>query len=144
MTVSSAAGLVGVAKQTDYSASKFAAFGFAESLRAELAKDATGVDSLVACPFYIDTGMFAGVRTKVPRLLPILDQDYAAGRILTAIVEGRQQLVMPRMVGVIPAARLLPVKLFDRVMNLFGVNDTMDAFTGRGRDLPDTTGPAVR
>ena len=51
---------------------------------------------------------------------------------------------MPRMVGVIPAARLLPVKLFDRVMNLFGVNDTMDAFTGRGRDLPDTTGPAVR
>lgn len=33
VTVASAAGLVGVARQTDYSASKFAAFGFNESLR---------------------------------------------------------------------------------------------------------------
>lgn len=38
MTVASAAGLVGVAKRTDYSASKFAAVGFAESLRVELGK----------------------------------------------------------------------------------------------------------
>lgn len=38
---------------------------------------------------------------------------------------------MLRLVGVIPASRLLPVKLFDRVVNLFGVNGTMDAFTGR-------------
>lgn len=36
VTIASAAGLVGVAKQTDYSASKHAAVGFDESLRAEL------------------------------------------------------------------------------------------------------------
>lgn len=34
--ITSAAGLIGVARQTDYSASKFAATGFIESLRAEL------------------------------------------------------------------------------------------------------------
>ncbi|RFA17588.1 SDR family oxidoreductase [Subtercola boreus] len=72
VTISSAAGLVGVAKQTDYSASKFAAFGFAESLRVELLKDSAGVNSLVVCPYFISTGMFEGVRTKYPLLLPIL------------------------------------------------------------------------
>jgi all-trans-retinol dehydrogenase (NAD+) len=61
-----------VARQTDYSASKFAAFGFAESLRAEMRKERTGVTSLVVCPYDIDTGMFEGVRTTCPPLLPIL------------------------------------------------------------------------
>ncbi|MGO1399441.1 MAG: SDR family NAD(P)-dependent oxidoreductase, partial [Brevibacterium yomogidense] len=71
----------------------------------------------------------AGVVTGKRLLGAIMRVSSAA-----AMVEGRQQLVMPRMVGVIPAARLLPVKLFDRVMNLFGVNDTMDAFTGRRQE----------
>src|SRR5665648_923056 len=65
VTVASAAGLVGVAKQTDYSASKWAAIGFTESLRAEMRAARTGVRTLVVCPYYIDTGMFAGVRTPV-------------------------------------------------------------------------------
>lgn len=128
VTVSSAAGMVGVARQTDYSASKFAAFGFAESLRAELAKDDTGVDSLLVCPFYVDTGMFAGVRTKFPRLLPILPQQYVADRMLAAIQDGRQQLTMPRLVRTVPVLRALPITLFDRAMNFWGVNQTMDHF----------------
>jgi all-trans-retinol dehydrogenase (NAD+) len=78
MTVSSAAGLVGAAQQTDCSAAKFAAFGFAGSLRAELAKDGSRVDSPVACPYCIDTGMLDGVRTKFPRMLPILRPESAA------------------------------------------------------------------
>ena len=36
VTIASAAGLTGVARQTDYSASKWAAVGFTESLRSEL------------------------------------------------------------------------------------------------------------
>lgn len=131
VTVASAAGLVGVARQTDYSASKFAAFGFAESLRAELAKDRTGVRSLVACPAYISTGMFEGVRTRFPLLLPILRPETVADRILNAIERGKSQLVMPRLVGTIPVARAMPVKYFDRTMNFFGVNTSMDRFRGR-------------
>lgn len=134
VTVASAAGLVGVAQQTDYSASKFAAVGFAESLRVELAKDHTGVNSLVVCPYYVDTGMFAGVRTKFPRLLPILDPTDVAERILTSIEKGRVQLIMPRFVRTVPITRALPAKLFDRTMDFFGVNESMDHFVGRVGD----------
>lgn len=131
VTIASAAGLVGVARQTDYSASKFAAVGFAESLRVELAKEHTGVDSLVVCPYYISTGMFDGVKTRFPRLLPILRPEYAATRILDAIEAGRHQLMMPALVRTLPMLRILPTGLFDRVMNALGVNATMDGFTGR-------------
>lgn len=131
VTISSAAGLVGVAKQTDYSASKFAAFGFAESLRVELAKDDAGVNSLVVCPYYTDTGMFDGVRTKYPLVLPILKQDYVAEKTLNAIEAGKAQLVMPRAVNALAPARTLPVFLFDKLANALGVNNTMDHFVGR-------------
>ena len=113
VTISSAAGMVGVAKQADYSASKFAALGFSESLRVEMAKDATGVNSLVACPYYIDTGMFEGVATKFPLILPILKQEYVANRVLDSIEAGKQRLIMPRAVHALAPARLLPVPVFD-------------------------------
>ena len=136
VTVSSAAGMVGVAKQTDYSASKFAAFGFAESLRVELAKDGTGVNSMVVCPYYISTGMFEGVKTKYPLILPILKPEYVVARMLDSIEAGKQRLVMPRAVLSLPPLRLLPVPLFDKVANLLGVNNTMDDFVGRRQKAP--------
>ena len=131
VTIASAAGLVGVARQTDYSASKFAAFGFTESLRAELAAERSRVGTLVVCPYYINTGMFAGVTTKYPRLLPILDEHVVATRILDAIERGKRQLIMPRLVRLLPGTRLLPVRAFDAMQNAFGINKTMDHFRGR-------------
>ena len=131
VTIASAAGLVGVARQTDYSASKWAAIGFTESLRAELRGAGSRVRTLVVAPYYIDTGMFAGVTTRFPRLLPILKEDVVASRILAAIESGRQQLVMPPLARVVPAVRALPVRAFDAVVDLFGINHTMDHFVGR-------------
>src|SRR5690625_5771660 len=55
VTIASAAGLTGVARQTDYSASKWAAVGFTESLRSELRAEGSRVGTLVVCPFYINT-----------------------------------------------------------------------------------------
>ena len=131
VTIASAAGLVGVARQTDYSASKFAAFGFNESLRAELRAGRTGVNTLVVCPYYIDTGMFDGVQTRWPLLLPILQEEQVATRILDAIEAGRRKLVLPPIVNLLPALRILPVTVFDGLMDVLGVNRTMDHFTGR-------------
>src|SRR5690625_1411314 len=131
VTVSSAAGIAGVAKQTDYSASKFAAFGFTESLRNELRARGSAVSTVLVAPYYINTGMFDGVTTKFPRLLPILDEDDVARRILDAIESGTQQLILPRLSRFMPAAPVLPVRAFDRVMDFFGINRTMDHFTGR-------------
>ncbi len=73
---------MGVARQNDYSTSKSAAFGFNESLRSELRVGRTGAKTLVVCPYYIDTGMFDGVRTRFPRLLPILKEDAVATGLL--------------------------------------------------------------
>lgn len=131
VTIASAAGLVGVAKQTDYSASKWAAVGFTESLRAELRGSGSGVRTLVVCPYYIDTGMFAGVRTKFPRLLPILREEDVARRILDAVEGGREQLILPRLARLVPSARILPSPAFDKLMDFFGINHTMDDFVGR-------------
>src|SRR5699024_2205854 len=122
VTIASAAGLPGVARQTDYSASKWAAVGFTESRR----RDVRGEGTLVVCPFYINTGMFDGVRTKFPRLLPILEETDVSTRVLNAIESGREQLVMPPLVRLVPGVRLLPTRAFDTVMDFLGVNQTMD------------------
>jgi all-trans-retinol dehydrogenase (NAD+) len=124
---------VGVAKLADYCASKFAAVGFDESLRAELRKIAPAVRTTVICPYYITTGMFAGVKTRFPRLLPILNETYAAGRMVQAIRDRRPRLIMPPLVFAIPLLRLIPVALFDRIANFLGVNVSMEDFKGRNQ-----------
>ena len=131
VTIASAAGLVGVAKQTDYSASKHAAVGFDESLRAELRTMRSKVRTLVVCPYYIDTGMFEGVRTRIPWLLPILQEDAVATQVLDAIEHGKRRLILPWLVRLTPVMRILPVRAFDFVNDLLGVNKTMDHFRGR-------------
>ena len=139
VTIASAAGLLGVDKQTDYSASKHAAIGFAESLRVELKK--TGhpdVKTTIVEPFYVDTGMFEGVKSRFPRILPILGQDEVTDRIVRSIQKNRQELKMPFIVNLLPAFRLLPTGLFDRLADFFGINDSMDEFVGRGGGA-DTT-----
>ena len=135
VTIASAAGLVGVAKQTDYSASKHAAVGFDESLRAELRAARSPVSTLVVCPYYIDTGMFAGVRTRIPWLLPILKEQAVAEAVLDGIESGRRRLVLPPLVRLVPVLRVLPLRLFDRINDLLGVNRTMEHFTGRPGDV---------
>jgi len=65
VTIASAAGLVGVAGLCDYCASKYAAIGFNEALRLELRKKGKfGVSTTLVCPYYINTGMFDGVKTR--------------------------------------------------------------------------------
>jgi len=136
VTIASAAALLGVARQTDYAASKWAAFGFAESLRAELRKDGLPVSTLVVAPYFIDTGMFAGVRTRFPLLLPILQERDVARRVLDAIESGRQQLILPPFARLTPLLRVLPPLAFDAVTDFLGINATMDEFTGRSPAQP--------
>jgi all-trans-retinol dehydrogenase (NAD+) len=130
-TIASAAGLVGVSRQTDYAASKHAAVGFDESLRYELRRMAPSIVTTVVCPFYVDTGMFRGVKSRWPRLLPILEQEYVADRVIRAIRRNERRVILPPLVRLVPVARLLPVPLFDALINLFGVNVGMDEFIGR-------------
>jgi len=131
VTVASAAGLIGSPRETDYAASKFAAVGFNEALRLELKRSAPGVKTTVVRPFYIDTGMFTGVKTRFPLLLPILREGDVTERILRAIQHDTAQVDMPWMVRTLPLMRLLPVWAFDGLAEFFGITAAMDEFTGR-------------
>lgn len=131
VTIASAAGTVGVARLADYCASKWAAVGFDESLRMELKKTAPGVRTTVVCPFFIDTGMFHGVKTRFSLILPILKEDRVAEAIVRAIRRNRARLMMPPIVYTVPLLRVLPAPLFDWVATFLGINASMDHFTGR-------------
>jgi all-trans-retinol dehydrogenase (NAD+) len=131
VTIASAAGLVGTAKMTDYCASKHAAVGFDESLRLELRRQKSRVMTTVVCPFYISTGMFAGVRTRFPKILPILDPDRVTDQIMYAIRYDRRRLILPPVVRTTWLGRMLPIGAFDAIMEFLGINRSMDEFTGR-------------
>lgn len=131
VTIASAASLVGVTGLADYSASKAAAFGFHEAVRMEIRRQRKKIRTTVVCPFFIDTGMFSGVHTRFPLLLPILKPEYAARRITLAIVRGKKRLLMPRFVYSVFFLRLLPVSVMDFAADFFGMSRAMDHFTGR-------------
>jgi all-trans-retinol dehydrogenase (NAD+) len=133
VTIASAAGIIGVRGLADYSASKFAAFGFDESLRMELRRMKSAVKTTVVCPFFIDTGMFLGVKTRFPLLLPILKDTKAAGRIVRAVLKDRKRLILPAFVYAVYFLRLLPVAALDIMADFFGINKAMDEYTGRGQ-----------
>ena len=134
VTVASSGGIVGTAKLTDYASSKFAAIGFDESLRMEMKRLGHPIHTTVVCPFYIDTGMFEGVKTRFPALLPILKPEYVVQRMVKAIEKKKPRLIMPRFVYTSYPLRVLPVKLFDALVDFFGVTRTMDEFKGRAKE----------
>jgi all-trans-retinol dehydrogenase (NAD+) len=131
VTIASAAGIVGVARLADYSATKFACFGLDESLRSEFRKRRQRIHTTVVCPYFINTGMFAGVKTRFSFLLPILKQERVADRIFKAVARRRRRLLMPLLVYAVGPLRLLPVRWMDFIADLLGINRAMDQFQGR-------------
>ncbi len=131
VTVASAGGLVGTTRLVDYCASKFAAVGFDDALRAEMRRLGAPIRTTVVCPFYIDTGMFAGVKTRLPWLLPILKPEDVVRRVIRAIERDQPRLLMPWAVHLVNPLRLLPVRWFDTLMAWLGVSASMDDFRGR-------------
>jgi all-trans-retinol dehydrogenase (NAD+) len=91
----------------------------------------SNVVTTVVCPFYTDTGMFEGVRTRFPWLLPILTPGSVVTRIVRAIEKDQRRLVMPWFVYTSWPSRLLPVAWFDALMAFLGISHSMDDFRGR-------------
>ncbi len=131
VNISSAAGIVGTARLADYSAAKFGVFGLTESLHAELRARKSKVKTTIVCPYYVDTGMFSGAKTRFSFLLPILTPDYCARKIIKAIEKKKPRLIMPRFVYLCYLPRLFPVKFFDLMMDLFGISRSMKEFRGK-------------
>jgi len=67
VSICSIAGLVGTPGLSDYCASKFGAFAIDECLRTELKKNGHSfIKTTCICPFFINTGMFDGVKSYFP------------------------------------------------------------------------------
>lgn len=131
VTIASAAGQAGVAGLVDYCASKFGAMGTADSLYYEIRKRKWNIKSTVVCPYYINTGMFDGVKTRFNFLLPILDENFVADRIVLAIRRGEEHINLPWLVNTIPLLRILPTPWSAKIAEFLGVAESMDQFKGR-------------
>ena len=110
-----------------------AAVGLDESIRLELRKlGKDGVKTTVVCPFFIDTGMFNGATYKFPRFTPLLKPDYAAKKIVDAVLLNKPTLLLPlaaNLIGLIKG--VLPAEIAADLADWFGVLDSMDDFKGR-------------
>lgn len=128
--IASAAGMLGVPKLSVYCASKWAVIGWTESMRIELKQAHSNVRVTSVAPYFINTGMFDGVNSKV---FPILKPEKTAKKIIRAIEVGKSFRGIPFAYHFIRIWQgLLPNCLFDFIFgNIFGVYSVMDHFTGR-------------
>ena len=130
INITSAAGLTPNPGMTVYAASKWAAVGWAESLRLEVKKTHPGIKFLNVMPSYINTGMFDGV--KAPILTPFLDADMITSKIIRYVEKEKIHLKAPFMVKTTLFFRgILPSGVYDFVAgNLFKVYESMETFKG--------------
>lgn len=131
VNISSAASYVANPNMSVYVASKWAATGWSESLRLEMERQHPHVHVTTVIPYYIDTGMFAGIKTN--RLLPMLKPEKVAGKIIAAIEKDRIYVKMPFMIKLTPFVKgILPARMFDWFAGkVLGIYDTMTTFKGR-------------
>lgn len=128
--IASAAGMLGVPKLSVYCASKWAVIGWTESMRVELKQARSHVRVTSVAPYFINTGMFDGVNSKV---FPILDPEKTAAKIIRAVEVGKSFRGIPFAYHFIRIWQgLLPNFLFDFIFGkIFGVYSVMEHFTGR-------------
>ncbi|KAI1294219.1 Short-chain dehydrogenase/reductase family 16C member 6 [Halotydeus destructor] len=132
VSIASMAGIFGTAGLTDYSASKFAAIGLEEALRVELRTNPKTqcIRSTVVCPYFINTGMFHGVTSTV---LPLLETDYVANKIISAIRLNREVLQLPKITYLLSALKAIFPAEATWLLSHYVVKTTvaMDTFIGR-------------
>lgn len=127
--IASSAGLTSNPKMAVYAASKWAVIGWSDSLRLELQQLKRDVKVTTVNPYYIDTGMFKGVRSTVP----VLKQEKVAKKIIRAIEKDRIFLTMPWSTRFVRFSQgILPLGVYDWFTGkVLGIYKTMDHFEGR-------------
>lgn len=130
VNIASAAGMASHPKLSAYVASKWGLIGWSETLRLELEEANTQVKVSTITPYYIDTGMFKGVHS---RIIPLLKPEKVADGVIKAIEKNKIFARMPWLVYAMPFFKgVLPQRWFDLVVGrIFGVYKSMDTFTGR-------------
>ena len=129
VSVASMAGITGACNMTDYCASKYAAVGLMDALGYELhVEKLTGIHATTVCPWYINTGMFNGVK---PGVISFLETEHVADRIVDAILRNQRALLIPKqMYCYVVMKSLVPVLANYIWMDMMGCDQQMDTFDG--------------
>lgn len=130
LNIASAAGLLAVPHMSVYAASKWATLGWSDSVWIELREKKSHVGVTTFAPYFINTGMFDGVKSW---FFPILDPEKAAARALKAVEKNKRFQGMPfafRFTRLMQG--ILPMRGADWSFGeFFGIYHAMDHFTGR-------------
>ena len=127
--IASAAGFIANPRMSIYAASKWAVIGWSDSLRVELQESKSNVHVTTIAPYYISTGMFDGVRS---RIIPILKPEWVAKKILNAIEKNRKISSWPLGYHLIRTLQaLLPLRALDLLCKVLGIYNALDHFKGR-------------
>ncbi len=127
--IASSGGLLSNPKMSVYVASKWSLVGWSESLRLEMKQMAKNVKITTIMPYYINTGMADGVKSKIP----ILEPEPTALTIVKAIEKNKKLISIPGYVYRLTrfTQAVLPLKLFDWfVGDILGVYKSMENFKG--------------
>lgn len=128
--IASSGGLISNPKMSVYAASKWALIGWSDSLRLEMKKLQKNVNVTTIMPYYISTGMFDGVKSKIP----ILEPEAAALTIVKAIENNKKMVTIPGYIYRITrfGQAIMSVNVFDWFTgSVLGIYSTMEHFTGR-------------
>ena len=127
--IASSGGLISNPKMSVYAASKWALIGWSDSLRLEMKLLKKNIHVTTIMPYYINTGMFDGVKSKIP----ILDPEVAALAIVRAIEQNKRMVTIPgymyRLTRI--GQGFMSINLFDWFAGkVLGIYKTMEHFTG--------------
>ncbi|KAF9200053.1 hypothetical protein BGZ49_009749 [Haplosporangium sp. Z 27] len=135
VTVSSAMGIMAAPQIADYAASKAAVKSFHETLESEIKYlyKAPGVKTTLVVPGKIETGMFKGVKEKMPFFTPSLDSLEVVREIIASIEQrrGHNQIMMPLYVNFVPLVSILPGWIQDLARTISGADVAMKSFVGK-------------
>ena len=127
--IASAAGFIANPRMSIYAASKWAVIGWSDSLRVELQESKSNVHVTTIAPYYISTGMFDGVRS---RIIPILKPEWVAKKILNGIEKNKKISSGPLGYHLIRTLQaLLPLRALDLLCKVLGIYNALDHFKGR-------------
>ena len=129
-TIASAGGMLSNPKMSVYAASKWGAIGWSDSVRIELQEAKSKVHMTTVAPYYIKTGMFDGVKS---RIIPVLKPEYVARRVIKGIERNKIFCGIPFGFHFIRFWQtVLPFRIFDFFFGkVVGLYHAMDEFKGR-------------
>ena len=127
--IASSGGLISNPKMSVYAASKWSLVGWSDSLRLEMEQLKKNINVTTIMPYFINTGMFDGVKSKIP----ILNPEVAALTIIKAIEKNKRMVTIPgyiyRLIKL--GQGFMSINVLDWFAgNVLGIYKTMEHFTG--------------